>query len=132
MMFPVQRSPFQDILTSDFPSPGALFESVFQGRPKAQNYHVEDTDEASIIHLVLPGVVKEDIDIEAQEHTIRIAITRDEKYNNLGLPNSEKYRATLDHDFNVEDVSTTFENGILEIRVPKASTIEETKKIIVA
>lgn len=75
-------------------------------------YHTEDE---YIMEVELPGVKKEDIDINVTEKTFCVrAPRRNTEYNGCWI---------LAHDFNPDKGSANYENGLLTIRMP----LEEEK-----
>ena len=77
-------------------------------------YHTEDE---YIMEVELPGVKKEDININITENTFCVrAPRRNTEYNGCWV---------LAHDFNPDKGSARYENGLLTIRMP---LVEERAK----
>lgn len=90
------------------------------------------------IQMALPGMSKEEINIEVEKDTLRISGEKKAKKAAEG----EKYHKTENHSgkfsriFNLpehsnkEAIAASFENGMLNITVPKVE-IKETKNTVV-
>jgi HSP20 family protein len=93
---------------------------------------VEETPDEILLTAELPGMAREDIDIELEEGVLTIQgekkeETKDE--NTQGLLYERRWgsftrRFTLPRAVDAGNISANYENGILRIRVPKA---EEAK-----
>lgn len=132
-MFSSYRTPLRALKTlysKEEPQFHSFYESRYPVAPKKTHYHIEETENDTVLRLAIPGVAKEAIDIEAREgNIVRIVVTRDEHFADLGLATEEKFRAAIGHDFVVEDATTSFENGVLEVRLQKAPENREERKI---
>ena len=92
--------------------------------PRAQ---VLEGDAEYLIRLDLPGVSRSDDEIEIENETLTIKSTRSmeakEGYRNLRNELSEKmnYRRSFDlgHGIAVDKIEAGFENGVLNITLPK-------------
>ncbi|BAZ98894.1 MULTISPECIES: Hsp20/alpha crystallin family protein [Methanothermobacter] len=101
--------------------------------PEKLSMDVMETDDAIIIKTDLPGVKKEDINIELTENTISISavfeeeveieeadfIKKERKYGEA------KREMRLPEKIRVEDAKAKFENGVLTVELPK---VEVKKK----
>ncbi|MBI4296320.1 MAG: Hsp20/alpha crystallin family protein [Chloroflexi bacterium] len=90
----------------------------------------EDKD-VLVIRAELPGMVKDDIDISFEGDLITIkADKKVEKLEGITAYTCERYYGTLSRTLSLpfpvdtDKVSATFDNGLLEVRLPKA---EEAK-----
>jgi HSP20 family protein len=118
-----------------------MFDDFFSGRPLwssrfAQPYSgsgwtpavdVRETDEEFLIRAALPGVEKEDLNLEVKENTLvlsgQVKATKDREDGWLRreLPAGQFYRAfNLSAEVEAAKVSAGLRNGILEIKLPKA------------
>ncbi len=98
---------------------------------------ISETDEDLIVKAELPGFNKEDLAIKATENSLDIAAEHKEKK----IEKTEKmYRAeraysgvrryvTLPVEVKVDKVDTSFENGLLMIKLKKAKPIKKAKEI---
>lgn len=118
-----------------------LFEDFFHGRPlmAARHAHrpetdfgwvpacdIQETDEEIVVLAAMPGVAKEDIQLEVKDGTLVLSGRRQSGDTRAGwlrreLPEGSFYRAfDLSSDVDAERVSAEQKNGILEVRLPKA------------
>ena len=81
---------------------------------------LKDQDKNMIIRVDIPGVDKKDIDVNLSEYTITIAGKR--KYDNKDKsPNYAEFKRViqLPSRADVDNAKTKYENGVLEISIPK-------------
>jgi HSP20 family protein len=87
---------------------------------------IEETDGAWIVEAELPGVRREDVDVEVRgnELSITAAITEREREGVLRRRTRRigefDYHIALPGDVNPENVDATLDNGVLTLRIPKA------------
>jgi HSP20 family protein len=86
---------------------------------------VEETDDAYLIELDLPGVDKKDIDIEATGRQLVVQGERKEK-ERVGVLRRQtrtvgrfRYEVVLPEDINGDAVEANMQEGVLRLRVPK-------------
>lgn len=114
---------------------GSLLESTVGGAlPATEAWappaDVSETDEAFLIEADLPGVERDDIDIELSERELVISGELRERERTGTLRRTTRrtgrfeYRAVLPGDIDAEGVSATLKEGVLTVSVPKA---ERTK-----
>lgn len=122
-----------------------LFDDFFSGKPllatrqfQTENgwgwcptVDVRETEDEIVVYADLPGVEREDIQLEVKDHTLVLTGKRKpscdagEGWLRRETPSGQFYRAfSLSADVPAAKVSANFKNGILEIRLPKA---EEAK-----
>lgn len=94
---------------------------------------VELLDNEYVINIEAPGLNKEDIKIALEDNVLTVEAKRNKNEEKKYLLD-ERYYGDLYRSFKLKDIKdeaikATFENGILEIRVPKL-TEAETKKLI--
>lgn len=97
---------------------------------------IKETDNEYIILAELPGVNKDDINIELYENYITITasnneIIEEEKNNYI---RRERRCGKFQRSFTISNVDSdkiqaNYENGILEIKLPKMSKTKNVKKI---
>ena len=87
---------------------------------------VSETDDAYVVEIELPGVKREDIDIEVigNELTVTGEVKEREK---VGLLRSRtrrigefEYRVRLPNDVDAEKIDASLTEGVLTVRVPKS------------
>ncbi|MDX8339555.1 Hsp20/alpha crystallin family protein [Draconibacterium sp. IB214405] len=89
--------------------------------------NVFETEKEFKIEVLLPGFVKEDLQLNVHKNVLTVKVEKEEKENNevykyahreFGAKNFEKkYR--LPKSVDAEKISAKFENGILNIELPK-------------
>ena len=84
---------------------------------KANPMSYEDRDKDIVFTIDMPGVQKKDIDINIDEHSIRVSAENDKGRN---YNYTRRFKPTVD----ASSAVATFTNGVLDITVKK---VEETK-----
>lgn len=97
---------------------------------------VKDEEDKYVIEADLPGVKKEEIDLNLQEGRLTISIERKEEkeekekdYLHRERRYSSMSRSVYLGDIKDEDISARLEDGVLCIQVPKDEESEKTKRI---
>jgi HSP20 family protein len=96
------------------------------GRPWIPAADVSETDDAYVIELELPGVRKDDVDIQMNDNELVVTgeLTQTERgrlrrrTRRLGR---FEYRVVLPGDVNAEMVNANLSDGVLTMTVPKAA-----------
>lgn len=122
-----------------------LFDDFFSGRPIMAGrsmqsdtglgwtpaVNIRETDEEIVVYAALPGIEKKDVELEVRENTLvlsgksAMAGEEEDGWLRQELPQGQFYRAfSLPSEVDPGKVKATYNNGILEIRLPKA---EESK-----
>jgi HSP20 family protein len=91
-----------------------------------------EAEDAYRIHLDVPGVSKDDLSINYQDNQLTVSGQRasdhtgeDEEYVRVERSFGHFYRAfTLPRTVNADDISASYENGVLTIRVPKTEAVK--------
>lgn len=86
-----------------------------------------ETDNAYRLHLDVPGMTKEDISINLQNNTLTVSGTRAAEQTDEGDEYVRVERTfgnfhrtfTLPEAVDAENIEATYDNGVLEISVPK-------------
>lgn len=87
---------------------------------------LRETDEAYVIECELPGIKREDIDIQLSEQELCITGEWKEREREGVLRHATRrtghfeYRALLPSQVKTEDVQATLEDGVLTVTIPKA------------
>ena len=100
--------------------------------------NTREADDAYYIEVELPGVKKEDINIDVNEDTLTISGERkiqeehkdDTFYKVESVYGKFERSFSLPEDADIEHIEATSKNGVLEIRIPKKQKIEKTPKKI--
>lgn len=119
-----------DRLARSFPGDGA--EGGFV--PSAD---VEETDDAFVVDIELPGVDRRDVDIELAGRRLSVTGERKEKERTGVLRRTTRtvgrfrYELTLPSDVDPDACDASFDDGVLTVRVPKVET-DKPKRIEVS
>ncbi|MVX62673.1 Hsp20 family protein [Clostridium chromiireducens] len=103
------------------------------------NADIRETQNEYLVSAELPGVKKEDINLEYRDNTLIISATRNEVVNEEkdNYIRRERSYGQISRAFHVENVdraqiSAKFENGELHIILPKLNqTINNSSKILI-
>ena len=84
----------------------------------------EDRDKDIVFTIDMPGVSKKDINIEIEEHSIKVTAENGDKrkYNY-----SRKFKPAVD----LESAKATFTNGVLDITVTKLESKPSGRKVAI-
>jgi HSP20 family protein len=97
---------------------------------------VFDTPETIVVKAELPGLTTDDIDIELDDNVLTIKGERkfEEKVEEGRYYRLERLYGTFSRSFTLpqsgvkgEDISASFKDGVLEVRVPKAEEVKPRK-----
>jgi HSP20 family protein len=106
-----------------------LFDGLFT--PPAD---VEETDDAYVVDIELPGVRKQDLDIEIAGRRLTVRGERKEKQRVGILRRRERtvgrfqYEVTLPGNIDEDGIVANLDEGVLTVRVPKPES-ERTRRI---
>lgn len=78
---------------------------------------IVETDAAWVLQTDLPGFSKEDVSLSFQKGTLRLVGERDNPTD--AFPSKIERSFQVAKELDVERVSATLENGLLEITIPK-------------
>ena len=93
---------------------------------------IEETDDSYLCELELPGVSKDDIDIELHDRRLSVSGERQERERSGVLRRRMRttgrfyFETTLPGDIEPDNVEASMDNGVLTITVPKAQD-EQTR-----
>lgn len=140
-------------LLADWPVPSSLFGTrLFNGESfdfpllsqgsRVPSANVVETPKEFKLELAVPGLERKDFNIEVDNHCLTIsAEKKEEKKETEGdftrreySYNSFSRSFTLPENVKENDIDAKYENGILEVRVPKAqeTPAKGAKKIAVS
>lgn len=103
--------------------------------------NIKETENAYELHVVAPGLSKEDFKISVDDNTLRVSYEKKEEnkeQTDKWLRSEYHYRSfkrsfTLSDKVNAEGITAKYNDGILNINVPKKEAAEKsTKDITVA
>jgi len=100
--------------------------------------NTRESDDAYHIEVDLPGVDKKDVDINIEENILTISGKRelkkeqreDDYYKIESSYGSFSRSFTLPQKIDLEKIEAEFNNGVLEVVIPKQNIIEEKSKKI--
>jgi len=126
------REQFDKILSA------ATQESVRKDIAFIPAVNTREGDDAYYIEVDLPGVKKEDINIDVDENTLTISgerkVKQEHKEDNFYKVESVygKFERSfsLPEDVDTDKIEAEFKNGVLEIKIPKVQKVEQTPKKI--
>ena len=98
---------------------------VSMAKPKHEGtMSYEDRDKDIVFTIDMPGVSKKDINVEIEEHSIKVSAENGgkRKYNY-----SRKFKPAVD----TESAKATFTNGVLDITVTKLESKPSGKKVAI-
>jgi HSP20 family protein len=103
------------------------------GRPWLPAGDVSETDDAYLVEIELPGVRREDVDIELYGHELVITGELKERERKGLLRRRTRrvgqfeYRVTLPGDIRPDGVEAALNSGVLSVRVPKMDVAKPNK-----
>jgi HSP20 family protein len=111
---------------------GQLFESTGAAGPGmwVPAVDTEETDDAYLVRAELPGMKRDDVDVEVSGNELRITGEVKEEDSGKTLRHRHgkfAYRATLPADADAEKVDAELSDGILSVRLPKAPQARSRK-----
>ena len=86
---------------------------------------IEETDDAYLVEIELPGVQRDDLDIEISDRRLTVRGERKEKQRVGVLRRRERtvgsfaYEVTLPGNIDEDRVSATLDDGVLSVQMPK-------------
>jgi len=99
---------------------------------------VKETDKQYVVEAELPGVAKDDINIDLNEGTLTIAVRRDETveeqndcYVHRERRTGSMQRALYLPDVTREGASAKFENGVLSLTLEKQANAKQDRSITI-
>src|SRR5215469_12067086 len=90
----------------------------------------EETDDAYLVRAELPGMKRDDVDVELRGNELRITGEVTEETSGKTLRHRRgkfAYRATLPSDADAEKIDAELADGILTVRLPKAAQAQTRK-----
>ena len=90
----------------------------------------EETDDAYVIRAELPGMKRDDVDVELRGNELRITGEVAEETSGKTLRHRQgkfAYRTTLPADADADKIDAQLADGILTVRLPKATEAQTHK-----
>jgi len=94
---------------------------------------IEEHDDAYVLEAELPGVKREDVDIELVGHELAITGEMKEKERTGAVRRQTRrtgrfdYRVTLPEQVEAEQIEASLAEGVLSVRVPKSERAQRKK-----
>ena len=106
-----------------------LWQSGLSGAPDQWSplADVEETDDAYTVELELPGVARDDVDIQLDDRRLTVSGDIEEKERKGILHRRTRrvgrfhYSVTLPGDVDADNVSAQLHDGVLTVHVPKSA-----------
>ncbi|HZK33379.1 MAG TPA: Hsp20/alpha crystallin family protein [Tissierellaceae bacterium] len=124
---------FYNMLDDFFNEPLSTRRSLRQDTFKLD---IKDKGDQYVIEAELPGVKKDEINLEINDGRLSISIEREEKkekeeknYLHRERRYSSMRRSIYLGDVKEEDINARLEEGVLSIEIPKKEGLDETKRI---
>jgi HSP20 family protein len=100
--------------------------------------NIKETDNAYELHVIAPGLKKEDFRINMEDNILKISFEQKEEnqeQDGKWLRSEYKHRSfkrsfTVNDTINTDGISARYNDGILNIVLPKKETTEKTNKDI--
>ena len=100
--------------------------------------NIKETDNAYELHVIAPGLKKEDFRINMEDNILKISFEQKEEnqeQDGKWLRSEYKHRSfkrsfTVNDTVNIDGISARYNDGILNIVLPKKETTEKTNKDI--
>lgn len=113
-----------------------LFGSLWPSRSDLPSATLEETDDAFVLEVDLPGVSKKDVSVEASDNRIAITGERKERERTGVLRRSTTVTGTFSYEVelpvpvNSGKIDAHMDDGVLILTAPKASEAKSTKVTI--
>lgn len=98
---------------------------------------IEEKEDSYIVHADLPGFSKEEIQVDYQDRVLSIQASRQKEDTNKdeSYIRKERYSGTYMRRFVVdgideEQIKASYNDGVLEVILPKTNKTEEQRKVI--
>ena len=123
---------FDRLFEGFFPSRTTNNDEALDSAVWAPRADLTETEDAYFIHLDLPGLQKDDVEINIHDGTLSISGERrheetekDRTFVRVERSYGRFYRAfSLPQTINVQSIEATFEDGVLSIHVPKTEELK--------
>lgn len=118
-----------------------LFDDFFTDEPTGLlKTDIHEKDGQYELNMAIPGVKKEDIQIELSDGYLKVSATRkvDHDDKNSRYVRKERYEGTCSRNFYIgdgyrqEDIKASFDNGELKITLPKEVKKPEPEKKVIS
>jgi HSP20 family protein len=98
---------------------------------------IKETEKAYVVEAEIPGVQKDEINLEIEQDRLTISVNKNEEINEEkeNYIRKERRSSAMTRSFTVDNIipeqaNAKYENGVLAITLPKKETVvSKTKKI---
>jgi HSP20 family protein len=113
-------------------------EPWFMGRYGAGAFKVDvqQRDNEYLVEAELPGINREEVDLQLSEGNLQISVKREESVNDEGRDyiHRERHYSSMSRsiylgDAAAEGIKAKLDNGVLKIIVPRQKKIDQSKRI---
>ncbi|MFW5905929.1 MAG: Hsp20/alpha crystallin family protein [archaeon] len=140
-------NPFTDLnrfferMQSDFEEMARSWSEESELVSSSVRVDLEDRDDEFALTAELPGFEKDDIDVRVTDRTLRLEAEHaeeTEEEEDGEYVRRERHRASVARSISLpdaveaDDISATFNNGILTIRLPKSEPVTQGKQIAIS
>ena len=137
-------NPFTDLnrfferMQSDFEKMARSWSEESELVSSSVRVDLEDRDDEFVLTAELPGFEKDDIDVRVTDRTLRLEAEHAEETEEEEegeYVRRERHRASIARSISLpeaveaDDISATFNNGVLTIRLPKSEPVTQGKQI---
>ena len=99
--------------------------------------NIINKDEFQEIQILIPGIDKESINVSIENHILTVSYENEKQDNEIEesfslrefYQNSFEKRYSLPKNSNLDDITSSYEKGILYIKIPKEIKNESKKRI---
>ncbi len=98
--------------------------------PWQPDIEVDETEEYYLVKAELPGITRENVELQVDEHSLSIAGSVPEEHNEQTMHRRAGrffYRTVVPRDIDTDKVQANMREGILTIRLPK--TKQATRRV---
>ncbi|WP_049993021.1 Hsp20/alpha crystallin family protein [Halapricum salinum] len=123
-----RRTPFDEMNRFFDQFRGDTFDwpTVRGGQETDLNLTMERTEDAYVVLADLPGFEREEIDLTFEEGTVEISATHEVDEDSHYRSRAVFDRITVPDDIDVEALTATYQNGVLEITLPTRAELTES------
>lgn len=129
---------FFERMQSDFEEMARSWSEESEFVSSSVRVDLEDRDDEFVLTAELPGFEKEDIDVRVTDRTLRLEAEHAEETEEEEegeYVRRERHRASaarsisLPEAVEADDISATFNNGVLTVQLPKSEPVTQGKQI---